>query len=803
MYRTSSLLQSAELDRRRFTSKRFKKMAFFLNKRTTASHFVSQSQLLAKDSVLKPFKSYKKSVRQLKRIGDVLTVVVVVVPVYVFVKQSGISSLVDIAYIPFVGRFHIVFAEAFKHDVTEGRSKLATWLKEVNKIDAYTQTKVDPQEIVDRFKKRCLSQYYKTELAFVPVLHYGIGFCPYNITRNWVLSLYYNTKLAFIPVLKRKIGIRPYTITQNWLLSRLRLNLRTVNLQVKANFRKAAQQEAIYLLFLFNFSDRELLLLGGEESTARRRNLQRKAGMTSAAESITESLVVHEVERNTGTLMTLGRELLLGGGEESTARRHNLQTKAGMTSAAESITESLYPTRQLMVQLPELSGAQVVRSPPLTSTSDRPPHFNGTTRLYINYDCPYAQRVWIARNYKGLQNKINMIPINLQDRPAWYKEKVYPENKVPSLEHNGKVLGESLDLIKYVDANIEGTPLFPSDPAKKEFGEQLISHADTFTKEPFISLKGQASSAFEYLENALGKFDDGPFLLGQFSLCSLNYECRIGFCPCTITRNWLLSQYYNIELAFYYNTELAFVPVLYYGIGFRPSNILWNWLSSHLRLNLRNANLQVKANLRKAAQQEAIYLLFLFNFSDRELLLRGGEESTARRHNLQIKAGMTSAAESITESLVVHVTVDGSDESTGVLKKAESEYKGHRSLLMRTRNLLSIMQRQDVMDRVILGIGFLWFSLAVLYVVSKRIGLLQRKFTEAIKAGVVGHAEPRPQAVADVNLHQVRVDRVPNIEAPLGQRIHDELRFISKQYSYVVSVYFLILFLYPHNVAQR
>ena len=39
------------------------------------------------------------------------------------------------------------------------------------------------------------------------------------------------------------------------------------------------------------------------------------------------------------------------------------------------------------------------------------------------------------------------------------------------------------------------------------------------------------------------------------------------------------------------------------------------------------------------------------------------------------------------------------DESTGVLKKAESEYKGHRSLLTRTRNLLSTMQRQDVMDR--------------------------------------------------------------------------------------------------------
>ncbi|XP_061371312.1 uncharacterized protein LOC133313913 [Gastrolobium bilobum] len=204
----------------------------------------------------------------------------------------------------------------------------------------------------------------------------------------------------------------------------------------------------------------------------------------------------------------------------------------------------------------------------------------------------------------------------------------------------------------------------------------------------------------------------------------------------------------------------------------------WKTLIQNLRLNLRNANLQAKANLRKAAQEE------------RELLLGGGEESTVRRRNLQTKAGMTSAAESITESLrrsrqlmVQEVERNTStlmtlDQSTGVLQKAESEYKGHRSLLMRTRNLLSTMQRQDVMDRVILGVGILLFALAVLYVGSKRIGLytLQRKVTEAIKASVVGQAELRRQPAADdINLHQVRGDRAHNTEAPLDQRIHDEL----------------------------
>ncbi|XP_058771060.1 glutathione S-transferase L3-like [Vicia villosa] len=168
-----------------------------------------------------------------------------------------------------------------------------------------------------------------------------------------------------------------------------------------------------------------------------------------------------------------------------------------------------------------------VRPPALTSTSEPPPIFDGTTRLYISYTCPFAQRVWVTRNYKGLQDKIELVAIDLQNRPAWYKEKVYPENKVPSLEHNGKVLGESLDLVKYVDANFEGTPLSPNDPAKKEFAEQLLSHSDTFVQELFGSFKGdtvqKTSSAVDYLENALGRFDDGPFLLGQFSLVDIVY----------------------------------------------------------------------------------------------------------------------------------------------------------------------------------------------------------------------------------------------------------------------------------------
>ena len=48
---------------------------------------------------------------------------------------------------------------------------------------------------------------------------------------------------------------------------------------------------------------------------------------------------------------------------------------------------------------------------------------------------------------QGLQDKIKLVPIDLQNRPAWYKEKVYPENKVFNLliEENKLVYDHVID----------------------------------------------------------------------------------------------------------------------------------------------------------------------------------------------------------------------------------------------------------------------------------------------------------------------------------------------------------------------
>ncbi|XP_075513587.1 glutathione S-transferase L3-like isoform X2 [Primulina tabacum] len=177
------------------------------------------------------------------------------------------------------------------------------------------------------------------------------------------------------------------------------------------------------------------------------------------------------------------------------------------------------------------TGSGIVKEvlpPAFNSSSDPPTIFDGIPKLYISYSCPYAQRVWITRNYKGLQDKIKLVPIDLHNRPSWYKEKVYHENKVPALEHNNQVMGESLDLIRYIDSNFEGPSLFPSDPVKREFAEELLLFTNSFYKAVTTSLKEDkmneaASLPFDDIETALSKFDDGPFFLGQFSLVDIAY----------------------------------------------------------------------------------------------------------------------------------------------------------------------------------------------------------------------------------------------------------------------------------------
>ncbi|XP_068667775.1 protein IN2-1 homolog B-like [Aristolochia californica] len=163
------------------------------------------------------------------------------------------------------------------------------------------------------------------------------------------------------------------------------------------------------------------------------------------------------------------------------------------------------------------------------SDSEPPVVHDGTTRLYLSYVCPYARRAWIAVNYKGLHGQVQFVPFDLKNRPAWYKEKVYPLNKVPAIEHNNNVTGESLEVVKYIDANFDGPKLVPEDPGKKEFADEMVAYSATFIKVVWGSFSSEGDAATEvgptldHIENCLTKFGDGHFFVGQFSIADIAY----------------------------------------------------------------------------------------------------------------------------------------------------------------------------------------------------------------------------------------------------------------------------------------
>lgn len=166
--------------------------------------------------------------------------------------------------------------------------------------------------------------------------------------------------------------------------------------------------------------------------------------------------------------------------------------------------------------------------PPLDSKSPPPSFSNGKPRLYISLTCPYAQRVWIARNFKGLENTIEVIPINLADKPSWYMEKISATAKVPALEHNGKVKVESLELLQYLDNTFPGPRIFPLGPAQREATRELLRNTEPLNQKAFVALKGKDARksyldkcvglSFDHLEAALGNFsNEGPYFLGHIS----------------------------------------------------------------------------------------------------------------------------------------------------------------------------------------------------------------------------------------------------------------------------------------------
>jgi len=107
----------------------------------------------------------------------------------------------------------------------------------------------------------------------------------------------------------------------------------------------------------------------------------------------------------------------------------------------------------------------------LSKDSVEPPKVLGSLRFYSMRFCPYAQRVQLVLNAKGITH--DTVFINLSEKPEWYLT-IFPAGKVPALIYDGKFLSESLILADFLDEQFPEPPLWNSSPLQKILDKLVI-----------------------------------------------------------------------------------------------------------------------------------------------------------------------------------------------------------------------------------------------------------------------------------------------------------------------------------------
>ncbi|HZT94950.1 MAG TPA: glutathione S-transferase family protein [Gaiellaceae bacterium] len=143
--------------------------------------------------------------------------------------------------------------------------------------------------------------------------------------------------------------------------------------------------------------------------------------------------------------------------------------------------------------------------------------------LYDAPRCPYCARVRIVLAEKGIE--VEVVEIDLSDRPAWLYEK-NPTGRVPVIEEDGgPPLPESAVIMEFLEERYPEPPLLPPDPADRA-AVRLLVFRDHELTDPYYAFRRGKDGAREELDAALARFDsllaERPYLGGaEFGLADI------------------------------------------------------------------------------------------------------------------------------------------------------------------------------------------------------------------------------------------------------------------------------------------
>jgi glutathione S-transferase len=144
--------------------------------------------------------------------------------------------------------------------------------------------------------------------------------------------------------------------------------------------------------------------------------------------------------------------------------------------------------------------------------------------LYDAARCPYCARVRIVLAEKGIE--VEVVEIDLQDRPAWVYEK-NASGRVPVLEEDGRPLPESAVIMEFLEERYPEPPLLPLDPADRAYVRLLIFRDEALT-DPYYAFRRGDDGGRDEFDAALRRLDlelaERPYLGGaEYGLADIAY----------------------------------------------------------------------------------------------------------------------------------------------------------------------------------------------------------------------------------------------------------------------------------------
>uniref|UniRef100_A0A914XQ32 Glutathione S-transferase omega n=1 Tax=Plectus sambesii TaxID=2011161 RepID=A0A914XQ32_9BILA len=146
----------------------------------------------------------------------------------------------------------------------------------------------------------------------------------------------------------------------------------------------------------------------------------------------------------------------------------------------------------------------------LNPDDELPPLASGKIRLYNMRFCPYAERAVLYFAKKNVS--VEVINVNLVDKPKWYLER-NPLGKVPTIEHDGKIIYESAVVAEYLDDIFPDSSVLPKDPYLRAHQKILVERLSAISGAFYGLLRATADNQEAGIANLKKALDTAESLL--------------------------------------------------------------------------------------------------------------------------------------------------------------------------------------------------------------------------------------------------------------------------------------------------